>query len=223
MTAVRAGSTAATAAVVSLAAPAGVEVAQISSDRDVLRLLYLITGGGGWRDNTNWLTEASLSEWAGVTTYTNGCVRYLELRGDGLDGPIHCSLGRPDHAFILTPVSGRIPPEIGRLRFLRDLRLDDSELSGPPPPEIAGPRSLGISRADLSGPLPATFARLTVDRSYFGRKYVCIPGGPRAWQSSIAETDDDPLRCIPGPPTGKCSPPSAARRTARRGTRAGTG
>ena len=204
VTAVRPGSTAVTTTLESLAASAGVEVFEISSDRDVLRLLYRMTGGDGWRDNTNWLTDAPLSEWAGVTTYADGRVRYLELRENGLDGPIPRSLGRLDQLFILSlhgnSLGGRIPPEIGQLRELRDLYLDDNELSGPLPPEIgemAGLRYLGVSGNSLSGPVPETFARLTLDRFYFGGTHLCMPSGLSAWHQSIGETEDDPLRCIP--------------------------
>ena len=204
VTAVRPGSTAVTAMLKPLAASTGVEVVEILSDRDVLRLLYRTAGGDGWQDNTNWLTDAPLSEWAGVTTYENGRVRCLEPRDNGLDGPIPRSLGRLDQLFILTlagnSLSGRIPAEIGQLRRLRDLYLDDNELSGPLPPAMggmAGLRSLGVSGNECSGPVPETFARLTLDRFYFTRTHVCIPRGLRAWHGSIEETEDDPLRCIP--------------------------
>ncbi len=200
----RPGSTAVTATSGSLAASAGVEVVEISSDRDVPRLLYRTVGGDGWQDNTNWLTGAPLSDWAGVTTYENGRVRCLEPRDNGLDGPIPRSLGRLDQLFILTLAgnspSRRIPAEIGQLRRLRDRYLDDNELSGPLPAAMggmAGLRSLGVSGNDLSGPVPKTFARITLDRFYFTRTHVCIPRGLRAWHGSIEETEDDPLRCIP--------------------------
>ena len=204
VTAVRPGSTAVTAASEPLAASAAVEVLNISSDRDVLEFLYRATGGDGWRDDTNWLTDAPLSEWAGVTTYANGRVRYLQLRDNGLEGPIPRSLGRLDRLFILSlggnSLSGRIPPEIGQLRLLRDLHLNDNQLSGPLPPEMGemeGLRYLGISGNRLSGPLPDTFARLTLDRFYFSGTHLCVPRGLRAWHRSIEETESDPLSCIP--------------------------
>lgn len=204
VTAIRSGSTAISARAVSLAASARVEVFEISSDRDVLEFLYRTTGGDGWRDNTNWLTDAPLSEWAGVTANRDGRVRYLRLRDNGLEGPIPRSLGRLDQLFILSldgnSLHGRIPSEIGELRLLRDLYLRDNELSGPLPPEMgdmAGLRYLDLVSNNISGPVPETFARLTLNRFYFGSTGVCLPPGLGEWYESIEEKDSDPLRCIP--------------------------
>ena len=204
VTAIRPGSTKVTARMDSLTTSAEVEVFDISSDRDVLEFLYHSTGGDGWRDNTNWLTDAPLSEWARVTTWRNGRVRYLDLDDNNLTGPIPRSLGRLDQLFILglggNSLIGRIPSEISELRGLRDLYLDDNELSGPLPPEMgdmAGLRDLDVSGNDLSGPVPETFARLTLDHFYFDRTHVCLPPELRAWYESIEHTYVDPLQCIP--------------------------
>ena len=204
VTAVRPGSTAVTATVDSLTASAEVKVFDISSDRDVLEFLYRTTDGDGWRDNTNWLTDAPLSGWTGVTTWPDGRVRYLELRDNNLKGPIPRSLGQLDRLFILSldgnSLTGRIPSEIGELRGLRDLYLSENQVSGPLPPEMggmAGLRYLSVSGTNLSGPLPETFARLRLTRLYMSRTNLCLPPGLMAWYDEIEQKDRDPLQCIP--------------------------
>jgi hypothetical protein len=173
VTAIRPGSTKVTVRSDSLAASAQVQVFGISSDRDVLEYLYSKTGGDGWRDNANWLTDAPLSEWAGVTTGPSGRVRYLELRDNGLEGQIPRSLGLLDQLFRLdlsgNSLRGPIPSEIGQLQLLRDLSLNRNDLSGSLPPELgdmAGLEYLSVTRNDLSGPLPETFSRLAL-RSFY--------------------------------------------------------
>ena len=37
-------------------------------DRDVLVALYLATDGDNWANNDNWLSDAPISTWYGVTT-----------------------------------------------------------------------------------------------------------------------------------------------------------
>ena len=207
VTAIRPGSTEVTATVGSLAAAAGVKVLSISSDRDVLEHLYRTTGGDGWRDNTNWLTNAPLSEWGGVETDHNGRVVHLALRDNGLTGRIPRSLGLLDELFILdlgsNSLSGRIPPEIGELQVLRDLNLNANELSGPLPPEMgnmAGLRYLTISGNNLAGTVPETFAQLILTNFYLDATYVCLPPGLETWYESIGDKTVDPLPCIPATP-----------------------
>ena len=204
VTAIRSGATRVTATSDALTASATVEVVEISSDRDVLEFLYHSTGGDGWRDNENWLTNAPLSEWAGVTTYPNGRVQDLWLRDNNLEGPIPRSLGRLDQLFILNLSSnslrGPIPSEIGQLRLLEDLRLAYSDLAGPLPPEMgdmAGLRALTIRGTNLSGPVPKTFANLNLESFLLSGSFLCIPSGLTAWYDSIEERDSDPRACIP--------------------------
>ena len=86
-------------------------------DRAALEALYHATGGPTWRQSDNFLTDAPLSEWWGVTVYGGGRVRRLELIANALSGPI--------------------PPELGNLTALESLRLGYNGLSGPIPPELA--------------------------------------------------------------------------------------
>ena len=64
---------------------------------------------------------------------------------------------------------------------------------------MAGLRYLSISRTNLSGPVPETFARLDLTRFYLHGTTVCLPPELTAWWGSIEQTDD-PLHCIPATP-----------------------
>ena len=72
-----------------------------TSDRQALVAFYDATEGRTWEFNTNWLSDAPLSEWYGVVTDHTGRVTELSLRENGLRGVL--------------------PPEVGRLTNLRIL------------------------------------------------------------------------------------------------------
>ena len=62
-------------------------------ERDPLIALYHSTNGPNWTNSTNWLSDAPLSEWHGVTTDPEGRVTQLNLDGNNLVGPISGQLG----------------------------------------------------------------------------------------------------------------------------------
>ena len=80
-----------------------------SDDRAVLVALYNATGFQIWHENTNWLSDRPLGEWAGVLVDGNGRVTYLDLSRNQL--------------------SGEIPPELGNLSNLVHLNLNSDRLS----------------------------------------------------------------------------------------------
>ena len=80
-----------------------------SGDRAVLVALYNTTGVQIWHENTNWLSDRSLGEWAGVLVDGNGRVTRLDLSGNRL--------------------SGEIPPELGNHSNLVHLNLNSDRLS----------------------------------------------------------------------------------------------
>jgi len=101
-------------------------------DRAALVALYETTDGPSWTNNDNWLTDAPLAEWYGVGASEDAWVRVLGLRlsGNNLTGPI--------------------PPELGNLAALEDLRLSENEgLTDALPTTLKALR--GLSRLTTSG------------------------------------------------------------------------
>ena len=114
----------------------------VETDRTTLVAFYvaITSHRSGW---DNWLCEAPLDQWAGVTTDENGRVTGLDLHYNGL--------------------SGSIPPELGNLSSLQSLDLSDNDLSGSIPPELGNLdslQSLNLSYNDLSGPIPPELGNL---------------------------------------------------------------
>ena len=58
------------------------------TDRAALTLLYQATDGPNWIHRANWLTDAPLDQWAGVTTDEDGRVIGLDLFRNNLSGVI---------------------------------------------------------------------------------------------------------------------------------------
>ena len=184
VTAVGGGAVTVTARAGEASGDAHVTVA-IDFDRAVLVALYDATDGPNWVDNTNWLTDAPLGEWYGVSTDRQGRVVRLDLSGGwdnealaftlhGLTGPIPPELDGLSNLRYLdlnrNDLSGPIPPELGTLSNLESLNLDGNVLSGPIPPELgelANLTELNIGNNSLSGPIPPELGGLSNLRSLF--------------------------------------------------------
>ena len=120
------------------------ECPALSDDRDILVRLYEATGGENWVNRENWLSDAPLGDWFGVSLDEEGRVARIDLFGNGL--------------------AGRLPSEIGNLSRLRLLRLTDNNLAGPIPPEISKLTELielSLQRNNLSGLIPPEIGKLT--------------------------------------------------------------
>ena len=107
------------------------------TDRASLTALYNATDGPNWGDNTNWLTDAPLSEWAGVDSLSvtgSECVTLLDLARNLLSGEIPAELGNLtalDSLFLWeNQLTGEIPAELGNLTALDSLFLNNNQLSG---------------------------------------------------------------------------------------------
>ena len=115
-------------------------VAPDPTQRTALIALYEATDGANWTDNTNWLSDAPLDEWYGVTTDANGRVTRLSLYDNELSGSIPASLGDLTDLQRLSlssnELSGSIPASLGDLTNLKDLGLGGNELSGSIPASL---------------------------------------------------------------------------------------
>lgn len=112
------------------------------TDREILTALYHATGGSNWESSDNWVTDAPLSEWHGVETNAEGRVTDLDLRWNGLEGPIPPALGGLAELETLilfrNQLRGSIPPALGSLARAELVVLAANRLSGPIPPELGG-------------------------------------------------------------------------------------
>ena len=160
------------------AATRSISVTGPAAERAALEALYRATDGPNWRNSDNWLTDAPLGQWYGVTVNARGRVTRLDLAGrwdsdaqepvpHGLTGPIPPELGQLTSLTRLdldaNRLSGPVPPELGQLASLEWLDLGDNLLSGPIPSELGRLSELtGLDLWDnsLSGPIPPEFGQL---------------------------------------------------------------
>ena len=143
------------------------ESTQVGTERAALGALYEATEGGNWRRNRNWLTEAPLGDWHGVSVDSLGRVTELSLSYNGLSGEIPAEIGGFSalrHLYLEgNDLAGAIPPELGTLAALRSLAAGHNELTGSIPPELGSLDSLEtlvLSSNLLTGPIPAELGNL---------------------------------------------------------------
>ena len=137
-------------------------------DHAALVVLYHEMGGPNWTEHTNWLTNAPLGDWHGVTTDDAGQVLELNLAGNGLSGALPPAISMLNRVVSLdlsgNSISGPIPTEIGQLTELHSLNLAGNQFSGPLLSEIGQLTylsSLDLAGNQLSGPLPSELGSLT--------------------------------------------------------------
>ena len=97
--------------------------------------LYHATNGPRWWLKYNWLSDAPLGEWWGVSTDRDGRVVGLSLYNNELEGELPPELGRLSRLWHLSlgsnDLAGRIPLELGNLSDLRYLNLwPDNQFNG---------------------------------------------------------------------------------------------
>ena len=86
--------------------------------RGVLRTFYEATDGPNWVNSDGWLTDAPLDQWYGVSIDEFGRVVGLRISKVGGTGNGVCGVRHG--------LQGTIPPELGGLTHLSDLRLNNN-------------------------------------------------------------------------------------------------
>ncbi len=153
------------------------------SIRFALGKLYMATNGPDWTQNTNWLTDAPVEEWHGVTVGLFGQVVILNLNNNNLGGSIPMDVGQlwtlEELNLGSNRLSGEIPATIGKLEYLGKLNLSDNQLSGEIPAELgylANLRGLFLQdNESLSGPLPDSFTNLELQTLNLDGTELCVP------------------------------------------------
>ena len=166
-------------------------IAQYYADRDALVAFYNATGGAHWNLNDNWLSDAPLNEWYGVTIGAGRVVTLdlsqnqlsgaippqigqltgltnLDLWGNQLTGAIPTAIGNLDNVTRLSlwanQLSGSIPAELGDMESLEWVALGINELTGEIPAELGNLANLthmDFTLNQLSGAIPAELGNLT--------------------------------------------------------------
>ena len=139
------------------------------SERVALGALFDALGGSGWIRSNNWLTDAPLGDWHGITVDDDGRVTELHLSWNGLTGPIPPELGNLTRLTELrldgNGLTGRIPSELGNLTRLTELNFHSNDLTGRIPPELGeltSLRDLNLgSNNGLTGRIPPELGNLT--------------------------------------------------------------
>ncbi len=101
------------------------------SESDALIALYASAGGAGWENNDNWLSNAPLGDWHGVTTDAAGSVIAISLPNNDL--------------------AGELPDELGSLSSLVSLEITGNEnLTGCIPAALEDVPVYGFLEAGLN-------------------------------------------------------------------------
>lgn len=134
--------------------------------REFFAAFYDATGGSGWNSNANWLTDAPVSSWFGVTV-EDSLVTALELPTNGLAGTLPSEVGdfvdlkRLDLA--RNELTGGVPADLADLGMLEALDLSGNRFSGRVAPAIGrlgALKSLDLSENELDGALPGALTGL---------------------------------------------------------------
>ena len=151
LTAAPAADPVAAAAETAVPAPSPTPPFSVEKQRAALVAIYNATDGPNWTENSNWLSDAPLDQWAGVTTNDTGSVIKLELWTNNL--------------------RGELPAELADLVKLEELDVSDNQLSDCLPFAMRRNfRNLNLSGTQFC-PSPDRAALMAIYEATNGRKW----------------------------------------------------
>ena len=160
----------------------GTTAGNTDTDLAALGALYNATDGANWGRNGNWLSNAPMGEWHGVTTDSDGRVTDLSLSFNQLTGEIPAELGGLTNleglALSFNRLTGEIPAELGGLANLTGLRLYNNQLTGEIPEELGNLSNLTILRISgnsLTGCIPAGLTEVATNDLASLNLPDCVP------------------------------------------------
>ena len=163
-------------------------------DQAELVALYHEMGGPNWADKTNWLSDAHIKEWYGVTTDSAGRVIELNLSDNRLSGQLPSGLGNLAKLRRLdlndNQLTGEIPASLGNLTDLTNLGLRSNRLSGAIPSELGNLTNLtglGLGGNQLSGAIPPELGNLTKLSSLSLSGNKKLSGPIPTWLGSLSQ------------------------------------
>ena len=110
--------------------------AQHPIECEALVAIYNATGGENWDNSDDWLEDADVCMWYGITCDDNGQVSEIDFEGNNLFGDLPPEIGNLSNLKMLD-VSGNmltsLPPEIGNLSSLQSLYVSYNDLTSLPP------------------------------------------------------------------------------------------
>ena len=142
-------------------------IASAATDKAALVALYHATDGPNWTNNSNWLSDAPIGQWHGVTTDDSGMVVGLHIGGNQLTGELPADLGNLTNLtrldIAVNQLNGPLPAELGNLVNLKSLRFQINQFSGEIPAELGNLAELTqiIGHTNrLSGRIPSELGDL---------------------------------------------------------------
>ena len=147
-----------------------VDIKPSNLERDALVALYHSTDGPNWVNNTNWLSDAPVEEWYGVSVLNIfGAVNVtsLFLASNGLSGTLPTELKHLNRVFSLdlsgNRLSSDIPDEISQMSSLGHLNFSNNRLTGHIPSGLGqlGLTSLKLGGNELTGFIPSELGERT--------------------------------------------------------------
>ena len=144
------------------------EETSAETDRTVLEIFYEQTTGERWTNSENWMTEAPLGEWYGITTNAQGRVTEIRFEKNNLEGTLLPEIGNLSQLKVLyirghLRLATEIPTTIANLSQLEILDLAGNIIGGPIPPGIGNLSNLQeiiLAVNQLNGEIPPELANL---------------------------------------------------------------